>query len=203
MASINVTPGRTFSACTAHRATSESRRRHDSIFLRNDRNLRSIGCGAVRAYMRLEAHIKCARGRHIGASIRLGIYGKGSSYHVRFAWPRYLQRARWRMFMYVIKEFASHLARLPVSLTRWQILVRATGFDRGLHRRNDCVVFVAWCATTLRLYNVVPGGLSRCKTRNTTRQIMPPRLLSVPWRPRVYQITWRGRHVNRDVPLAV
>lgn len=68
------------------------------------------------------------------------------------------------MYFYVhCKEFASRGYQANPRLRDW--------FRSASNRpRRRYVVFVA------RLYsNVVPVGLSRCKTRNTTRQIMPPR----------------------------
>lgn len=97
--------------------------------------------------------------------------------------------ARWRTFTYVIKSL--HLAAAGEQAAR-QILVR-DWFRSASNRRERCVVFVARCAATRRLYsNVVPGGLSRCKTRNTTRQIMPPPRPPLLVPTRGHRITWHG-----------
>lgn len=71
--------------------------------------------------------------------------------------------ARWCTFTYIVKSlhFAATGQRFSFA---WLVSI---GLQPAETTRY--VVFVA------RLYsNVVPGGLSRCKTRNTTRQIMPP-----------------------------
>ena len=85
-----------------------------------------------------------------------------------FAWPRYFQlRVTCRLY---IRVKSLHLARVeffPRQRGRREGL--ATGFQADV---ATCVVVVVVGSGPGVYSNVVRGGLSRCKTRNTTTRIM-------------------------------
>lgn len=118
-------------------------------------------------------HRMCAYKMRARESYRR-FYASARASFVFRAWPRYLRRGMTYLCVRY-KSFASRGAFASRRLADREIPPVRDWFRSASSRRGVASSLSPDVQATQRLYsNIVPGSLSRCKTRNTTRQIMPP-----------------------------